>query len=125
MVVNLDAIARALPDVERGVACAGTPLESRTYLVRRKSFLFVGKKDARLKLGGSTSEAEKLGFAVGANGWVKLALDALPEATVLKRWVAESHALVAPITVPKGGAGVETAPKWKSVARRSGGSASA
>jgi hypothetical protein len=92
--VDLDRIALALPDVEQGIACAGTSLESRTYQTRKKAFLFVAKKQARLKLGASVEQAEKMGFAAGANGWVTLPLDALPSASIAKRWIAESHALV-------------------------------
>ena len=39
----LRAIAMRLPDVEPGVACKGTALESITYQVRNKAFLFVGR----------------------------------------------------------------------------------
>jgi hypothetical protein len=92
---DLHAIASALPNVDVGIACAGTALESRTYRVGTKSFLFVSKKDARLKLAASADEARALGCAVGANGWVTLVLAALPAAAVVKRWVAESHALMA------------------------------
>ena len=92
---DLRAIALALPDVEQGIACAGTVLESRTYRTGNKAFLFVSKKDARLKLGASASAAEKLGFKVGANGWVTVPLDALPPAATTKRWIKESYALLA------------------------------
>jgi len=92
---DLDAIARGLPDVEPGIACAGTALESRTYRTRKKAFLFVSKTQARLKLAASAPEAKRLGFAVGANGWVTLPLDGLPPAAVARKWVAESQALVA------------------------------
>jgi hypothetical protein len=54
----------------------------------------VSKKEARLELDASASEARKLGFAVGANGWVTLPLEALPATTIAKRWVAESCGLV-------------------------------
>ena len=91
---DLHAIASSLPNVDVGVACAGTALESRTYLVGKKSFLFVSKKEARLKLAASADEARALRCAVGANGWVKLELTALPPAAVVERWVAESHALM-------------------------------
>ena len=93
--LNLATIALALPNVEQGIACAGTALECRTYQAKRKSFLFVSKDQARLKLDASASEARKLGFTVGSTGWVAISLDALPAAAVLKRWIAESHALVA------------------------------
>lgn len=91
----LAAIARALPDVTEGVACAGTALESRTFQVGGKAFLFLSAKLARLKLAASAADAKRRGAEVGANGWTKLALDALPPAAVCKRWVAESHALLA------------------------------
>lgn len=91
--VDLAAIALALPGVEEGVACAGTKLESRVYTAGKKSFLFVSSKEVRLKLAASAQKAKALGFTVGANGWVKLPLDALPAATVLRRWIGESYAL--------------------------------
>ena len=92
---DLGKIALALADVEQGIACAGTALESRTYRTRKKAFLFVAARQARLKLDASAPEARKLGCAVGANGWVTLSLDALPAAPIVKRWIAESHALAA------------------------------
>src|SRR5262245_28587388 len=91
---DLGKIALALPDVQQGVACAGTALESRTYQTKKKAFLFVSKKLARLKLEASAPEARKLGFTVGASNWVALPLDGLPPAPVVKKWIAESHALV-------------------------------
>lgn len=66
---DLGKIALALPDVEQGIACAGTALESRTYRTKDKAFLFVSAKQARLKL------------------------EALPAASVIKSWIVESHAL--------------------------------
>src|SRR5689334_24763909 len=105
---KLAAIALALPGVEQGIACAGTALESRTYLVEKKAFLFVSREHARLKLGSSIADARKRGAEVGSGGWTKLALSELPPAAVLRRWIAESHELVG------GGAG---APKRKRSAR--------
>ena len=93
---DLTAIAAALPDVTTGVACAGTALESQTFTTNGKAFLFVSKKDVRLKLAASTAAAKKAGFDVGANGWVRIPLTGLPAAAVLKKWIAESHALMAP-----------------------------
>jgi len=92
---NLGSIALALPGVDEGIACAGTALESHTYRVNKKNFLFVSEKSARLKLSASSSEARRLGCEVGTNGWVKLALDALPPASVVRRWIVESHSLAA------------------------------
>ncbi len=93
---DLAALAAALPGTEQGIACAGTALESRTFHIRRKTFLFLSKRQARLKLDASAPEARALGLPVGANRWVTLQLDALPATSVLKRWIAESHSLFAP-----------------------------
>lgn len=87
-------IASALPDVEQGIACAGTSLESRTFHVKGKAFLFISREHARLKLAASADEARGHGADVGTGGWTKLSLDALPPPAVLKRWIAESHGLV-------------------------------
>ena len=92
---NPAAIALALPDVEEGVSCAGTALESRTFRVKQKAFLFVSKKELRLKLAASLADAKKRGFEAGAGGWVKLPLEELPGDAILKAWIRESHALFA------------------------------
>jgi len=93
-VTNLAAIALALPGVEQGIACAGTALESRTFRVNEKAFLFVSREHARLKLDRSLADARKRGADVGAGGWTKLNLDALPPTSILRRWIAESHELL-------------------------------
>ena len=91
---DLGRIALALPDVDQGIACAGTALESRTYRVQKKAFHVLSSSQARVKLDASIPEARKLGFTVGANGWVTVPMDAPPPATVIKRWIAESHSLL-------------------------------
>jgi predicted DNA-binding protein (MmcQ/YjbR family) len=91
--------------VEEGVACKGTKLEARTFGVGKKSFLFVQVRETdcvlRLKLEESTVEALDLArkeptvYSVGAQGWTKIVVGpSVPPATLLKRWVAESHRLV-------------------------------
>lgn len=99
--IDLAAIATSLPDVTTGVACAGTALESQTFTTNKKAFLFVSKKDVRLKLSASIASAKKAGFDVGANGWVKIPLADLPAAATSKKWVAESHALMTPAAKKK------------------------
>lgn len=96
---QLRTLALRLGDVEEGVACAGTALESTTFKVRGKAFLFVGAGAARLVLDGSLGEARRLAAAepdrcqVGSGGWVKIALGAgLPARDVIERWIAESYA---------------------------------
>ena len=97
----LRSFAARLPDVEQGIACKGTALESVTFQVRKKAFLFVGPKAARLKLDRSLDEARRLAakqpeIEVGTGGWVKIATAGKgPPAKVLERWVGESHALYA------------------------------
>jgi len=95
----LVAAAERIPGVTKGIACAGTALEARTFLAGSKTFLFVGAKDARLKLGESVAEAVTLAVSkpaalkVGAGGWLTIRFDAegLPDAKVLRAWVEESH----------------------------------
>lgn len=99
--VALREIALALPDVEEGIACAGTALERRTIKTRNKAFLFFGAGDAMLKLQASLPEAKKLAakqpgrYKAGASGWVKLTFSAEepPALDIAKRWIAESYAL--------------------------------
>lgn len=91
---ELRALAAALPGVSTEVACAGTPLESTSYRVGKKSFLFVGAREIRLKLGPSLGAAAAAGARPGAHGWVTCAVGSLPAA--IGDWVRESHALAAP-----------------------------
>lgn len=105
---SLASIALALSGVDEGIACAGTALESRTYRVNGKAFLFVSREHARLKLDRSAAEARKRGAEVGAGGWTKLSLDDLPPQAILRRWIGESHELI----------GSEPAPKKKSAASK-------
>jgi hypothetical protein len=86
--------------VERGVACAGTALESTTYRVGKKAFLFVRKGEIRLKLGASLEDARKRGHEVGKQGWVKIVLKEGAPPGQLDAWIAESYRLMAP--KPKG-----------------------
>jgi len=93
--------ARRLPDVEEGIACEGTPLERSTFKTNKKAFVFLGGTkdggfDVMVKLGPSIAEAKKLGYAPGANGWVKIAFakgEKIPKG-LIERFIAESHALM-------------------------------
>jgi hypothetical protein len=96
---KLHEAALLLPDVERGVACQGTSLESRTVTVRGKAFLFLGPKEVRLKLGPSLAKAQTAAAAdpsavkVGKGGWVAIANDALDglRLSVLRSWLRETY----------------------------------
>jgi hypothetical protein len=98
----LRAAALQLPDVEEGVACEGTLLESRTFKVRKKAFLFVRPANVMLKLAESADEARRLAstdarFRVGGGGWVTVIPGggAPPPLPMMKRWIGESYRLYA------------------------------
>lgn len=94
---KLRKVALALADVREEVACKGTAVESPVYRVGKKSFLFAGKKDIRLKLVESFSEAQKLAAKEpdhyqASMGWVTIRLaQGDPPMEMLKRWVKESY----------------------------------
>lgn len=93
--------ALAHTGVEEGLACVGTAIESATYKVNGKAFLFLRPGTAMLKLGASLENAAKLCaekpgcFKVGSGGWVTVDLahsSDLPKG-ILTQWIAESHDL--------------------------------
>ena len=106
LVQALRSIALAIPDCVEGVACQGTPLESHSFGVRGKSFLFLTLHDSgctvRLKLRGSQAEATRLGmespgrFVLGAHGWatVTLAPGESAPSGLIERWIDESYRVV-------------------------------
>ncbi len=93
LLATIRKLATRHPNVTRGVACAGTELESTTYNVNDKAFLFVRPNELRLKR---------------KTGWVKVALAGTLPAQ-LGDWIAESYGLMTPIR--------------KAAARASGGAA--
>ena len=98
--------ASRFPGAEEGVACAGTSLESTTWNVKGKAFVFAAVKDGvcsiRVKLQESAAEARALAKAqparcsVGAGNWAKLTWPKDQKAPVklMARWIAESHRAV-------------------------------
>ena len=101
---DLRSIAAKLPDVEEGIACAGTSLEKRTLKVRGKAFLFLGASDAKFKLQDSLEAAAQFAeenpdsCKVGGSGWIDLKFGddrKTPPIAVLKKWIVESHGLFA------------------------------
>ena len=102
-VLTLRSVALGHPGAEEGIACQGTALESSAFRARKKTFLFMGKSDARLKLAASQPEAQKLAktdpdhYRIGALGWVtvKYSQDAPLPVELLTRWIDESYRTVA------------------------------
>jgi hypothetical protein len=100
---KLAVMATRLPGTEQGVACEGTALESTTYNVKKKAFLFVGTSSIRLKLRASAADAKRRAkkepdlYEVGAMGWVKVNVDDATDAhtlALLERWIEESYRLM-------------------------------
>lgn len=87
------------PDTEEGVACEGTALERRTVKRNAKAFVFLGLKDAMLKLKDSLEMAADLAsktpglLRIGANGWVKVDDTSEVPLATLAKWIDESYAL--------------------------------
>jgi len=98
----LRTAALRYPEAEEGIACKGTAIECSAFKSRKKTFLFVGAADIRLKLRESIAEAAKLAakepgrYEVGALGWVKVKLSAgeQPPLDLLEKWIDESYRVV-------------------------------
>lgn len=113
------AAGLALPNVEQGIACEGTVLESRTLKVNGRAFLFLSPKKAYFKLGDSYAEAQAAGkkssvVVPGGGGWTSLMWDGdCPVSdAVLRKWVKESYGLMGKAPAPKLGVGLlEMKPK--------------
>jgi hypothetical protein len=98
----LRAIAARYPDVEEGIACKGTAVESVTCKVRKRAFLFLRPAAVMLKLRESLGEASGLArkepgrYSAGSGGWVTVREpDAAPlPMDMMKRWIGESYGLM-------------------------------
>ncbi|MEA3203082.1 MAG: hypothetical protein QOI63_752 [Thermoplasmata archaeon] len=129
--VMLEA-ALQLEGVEQDVACESAALESRTVKINGRAFLFLSPKKAYFKLGPSYAEAQEIAKALdavrpGAGGWTSLMWDAPCPVSpaVLRRWVKESHDLIAAGPQPSLRAGLldmkpkgKNAPKTNRAAKR-------
>jgi hypothetical protein len=101
MFEELRKAASSHPGVAEKVACKGTTVESASFHVRGKAFLFLRPASAMVKLDRSRTDVERMATRfpgackTGAGGWTTVSLEA-PKVSlaVMKRWIAESHALV-------------------------------
>ena len=91
--------ALAHPDVEESLACKGTAIESASFRVSGKAFLFLSPAKAMVKLDRSREQASELeaespdACKTGAGGWTTIALAApsRPSLATLRAWIAESY----------------------------------
>ncbi len=99
------AIGKSLDGATEGFTKKGTIHERRTFNVEGRTFLTLGKTDARVKLESSLPFAKKLASkepdvcAIESGGWVTVTLEDA-ELELVQAWIEESYALVAgrPIT---------------------------
>ena len=91
------------PEAEEGIACKGTAIECSVFKAKKKSFLFVGAREIRLKLKESLPEAARLAskeparYEAGSQGWIKVKLDTneAPPLDLLEQWIDESYRTIA------------------------------
>lgn len=99
---TIEALRKAAlshPDVEVSVACEGTSVESASFKVRGKAFLFLRNVSAMVKLSASRAEAERWAqqspgvCKIGSGGWATVTLATLDSAGVqrVRNWIAESY----------------------------------
>ena len=90
-------------DVEESVACRGTPIESATFKVGGRAFLFLKSGRVMVRLDRSLAEASKLAgkkpgaFKVGSGGWTTVTYEDpshIPIKT-LEKWIGESYRVLA------------------------------
>ena len=108
---TLRALRRAAlrhPDVEEGLACKGTVIESVTVEVQGEAFLFLRPEKGMLRLDRSHDEAATLAakkpacHKVGSRGWITINPSSPKDLSmkVLSSWVAESYSLFAAKRAP-------------------------
>lgn len=89
--------------VEESVACKGTPLESATFKVNGRAFLFLKVGRAMVKLDESVPDASTLAshkpqyYKVGSGGWTTVVWKDPKDVSVehMKKWVGESYRVFA------------------------------
>jgi hypothetical protein len=108
---TLRALRRAAlrhPNIEEGLACKGTVIESATFEVQGKAFLFLRPEKAMLRLDRSHGEAATLAakkpacYKVGSGGWITISLSSPNDLSmkVLSSWVAKRYSLFAAKRAP-------------------------
>mgnify|MGYP006424084407 FL=1 len=101
----LRAHALGFPEVSEGTSCV-----NRAFKVRKKNFVFIGEKEASVRvmvrLSESAAAAAQMGDArigIGRTGWATLNFppDDPPDLAMMRTWIDESFRTLAPKTVLK------------------------
>jgi predicted DNA-binding protein (MmcQ/YjbR family) len=90
-------------DVQESVACKGTAIESATFKVGGRVFLFLRSGRVMVRLDRSQEEATRLAeekpacYKVGSGGWTTVSSTGPKELSLklLEKWIAESYRLFA------------------------------
>ena len=103
IVLALRKSAMQHDDVEEGIACKGSVIQSATFKVRGKAFLFLRPGRVMVKLEASRAEAVKHAakspdrYKIGAGGWATVTYTESRDVSLpmLRRWIEESYRLFA------------------------------
>jgi hypothetical protein len=103
VVVALRRAALRHPDVEESVACKGTPIESATFKIGGRAFLFLRSGRVMVRLDRSQEEAAGLAqkkperYKIGSGGWATVTFEGPKDVSIrlLERWVSESYGVLA------------------------------
>ncbi len=101
MIESLRKVALSCPDTEETLSCKGSAIQSATFKIKGKSFLFVRPGNVMVKLGASFEQAGELAakhpksLKVGKGGWTTVTDPGSKEVplALLKKWAKESYAV--------------------------------
>ncbi len=90
-------------DVQESVACKGTAIESATFKVGGRAFLFLRSGRVMVRLDRSQKEASRLAgkkpacYKVGSGGWTTVTFEDPKDVSIklLERWISESYRVLA------------------------------
>ena len=96
-------------DVQEGVACKGTAIESARFKVGGRAFLFLRSGRVMVRLDKSQKEAARLAgkkparYKVGSGGWTTVTFEDPKDVSIklLERWIGESYGVLAPAGASK------------------------
>jgi len=103
VVVALRRAALRHPDVDESVACRGTPIESATFKIGGRAFLFLRSGRVMVRLDRSQGEAAGLAqkkperYKIGSGGWATVTFEDPKDVSIrlLEKWISESYGVLA------------------------------